>query len=71
MLDCTGCTVTVSIFQRCQGVSRFQCLKSLSCAVDTRDVKHIVEYRLEKDMNCALSLMLTVVIAWEGAPSDL
>ena len=68
MLDCTGCTVTVSIFQRCQGVSRFQCLESLSHAVDTRDVKHIVEHRLDKDMNCALSLMVTVVIAGEGAP---
>ena len=68
MLDCTGCTVTVSIFQRCQGVSRFQCLESLPHAVDTRDVKHIVEHRLDKDTNCAPSLMITVVIAGEGAP---
>ena len=68
MLDCTGCTITVSIFQRCQGVSRLQCLESLLRAVDTRDVKHIVEYRLDKDMNCAPTLMITVVIAGEGAP---
>ena len=47
MLDCTGCTVTVSIFQRCQGVSRFQCLESLPHAVDTGYVKHIVEQRYE------------------------
>ena len=66
MLDCTGCTITVSIFQRCQGVSRLQCLESLLHAVDTRDVKHIVEYRLDKDMNCAL--MITVVITGESAP---
>ena len=66
MLDCTGCTITVSIFQRCQGVSRLQCLESLLRAVDTRDVKHIVEYRLDKDMNCAP--MITVVTAGEGAP---
>ena len=65
MLDCTGCTITVSVFQRCQGVSRLQCLLR---AVDTRDVKHIVEYRLDKDMNCAPTLMITVVIAGEGAP---
>ena len=52
MLDCTRCTVTVSIFQRCQGVSRFQCLESFSHAVDTRDVKHIVEHRLDKDELC-------------------
>ena len=65
MLDCTGCAITVSVFQRCQGVSRLQCLLR---AIDTRDVKHIVEYRLDKDMNCAQTLMITVAIAGEGAP---
>ena len=65
MLDCTGCAITVSVFQRCQGVSRLQCLLR---AIDTRDVKHIVEHRLDKDMNCAQTLMITVVIAGEGAP---
>ena len=66
MLDCTGCTITVSIFQRCQGVSRLKHLKSLLHAVDTKDVKQIVEYRLDKDMNCAP--MITVVTDGEGAP---
>ena len=66
MLGCTGCTITVSIFQSCRGVGRLQFLESLLRAVDTRGVKHIVEYRLDKKMNCAL--MITVVIAGEGAP---
>ena len=61
MLGCTGCTITVSIFHWCQGVSRLQCLESLLCAVDTRGVRHIVEYCFDKEM-------ITVVIAGEGAP---
>ena len=61
MFDCTGCTITVSISQSYQGVSRFQCLEFLSRAVDTRDVKHIVplgqryELRPEPDDNCCYS----------------
>ena len=36
-------------------------------AVDTGDVKHIVEHHLNKGMSCALSLVVTVDVAGEGA----
>ena len=48
-------------------MSRFQCLKSLQHAVDTGDVKHIVEHHLNKGMICAQSLVVTVDVAGEGA----
>ena len=48
-------------------MSRFQCLKSLQHAVDTGDVKHIVEHHLVKGMSCALRLVVTDDVAGEGA----
>ena len=40
---------------------------SLQHAVDTGDVKHIVEHHLTKGMSCALSLVVTDDVAGEGA----
>ena len=46
-------------------MSRFQCLVSLQHAVDTGDVKHIIEHRLTRGMSCALSLVITDDVAGE------
>ena len=40
---------------------------SLKHAVDTGDVKHIVEHHLTKGMSCALSLVVTDDVVGEGA----
>ena len=55
MLDCTGCTVTVSIFQRCQGVSTFQCLEFSPHAVNIVDVRQRYELCPEPNGNCCYS----------------
>ena len=68
MLGCTGCTITVSIFERCRGVSRLRCFESLLRSVDMRGVSHIVEYRLNEEMNCA---QMICCYSWGGCTLGL